>query len=371
MKLNRLLLAMALPLVACEVSTNPIITDPDAPANLSYQLIPSGDPDEPLGVLLSWDVPSSGRANAFNVYGRQSTSSNWELRATTTSATFHDAGRPEAQYYVATRDANGAEIANSNTVTVDLRDRLPAPQGLGSISLNGAIQLFWSDNAVDASNTFDYYRVYSSSYDASRAVCNADWVLEGSTVSDGFLAGNLTNGESHCYAVSAVTTDGHESVWSSSRFDTPRYDARNVFVYSRQTRPDSAGFLFLDEIDRKIGSVANASRADLDFTIERHDDGSLWFAPARADVTMGLYSTSPVTDLTSIDRAPASGLDAVSIEALPGFAYVFRTKKTDGVHFAGVRVDYIGPNYVVFDWSYQSAIGNAELNVIPGSPVVR
>ena len=85
MKLNRLLLAMVLPLAACEVSTNPIITDPDAPGNLTYQLIPSGDPDAPLGVLLSWDVPSSGRANAFNVYGRESTGSNWELRATTTS----------------------------------------------------------------------------------------------------------------------------------------------------------------------------------------------------------------------------------------------------------------------------------------------
>jgi len=181
MKLSRLLLAMALPLVACEVSTNPIITDPDAPGNLTYQLIPSGNPDEPLGVLLSWDIPSSGRANAFNVYGRESTRSNWELRATTTSATFHDAGQPELQYYVATRDVNGADIANSNTITVDLGDRLPAPQGLGSISLNGAVQLFWDDNAVDASDAFDHYRVYSSSYDGSRAVCNADWVLEGST----------------------------------------------------------------------------------------------------------------------------------------------------------------------------------------------
>ena len=58
MKLNRLLLLAALSLAACEVSTNPIVTDPDAPANLTYQLIPSGDPDQPLGVLLTWEIPS-------------------------------------------------------------------------------------------------------------------------------------------------------------------------------------------------------------------------------------------------------------------------------------------------------------------------
>src|SRR5262249_47450897 len=146
---------------------------------------------------------------SFNVYARESTGNQWQLRATTTSPTFHDAGIPEAAYYVATRDANGNEIANSNIVTIDLQARLPAPQGLGSISLNGAVQLFWSPNAVTTS--FDHYLVYSSTYDGTRAVCNNDWVLEGSTVSDGFLVGNLTNGVSQCYVVSAVTTDGHES----------------------------------------------------------------------------------------------------------------------------------------------------------------
>jgi hypothetical protein len=371
MLLRRLLLLAVLPLAACEVTTNPIVTDPDAPVNLTYQLMPSGDPDQPLGVLLTWDIPSSGRANSFNVYARESNGGSWQLRATTTSLTFHDAGIPEAQYYVATRDANGNELANSNIVTIDLGDRLPAPEGLGSISLNGAVQLFWSPNAVNASSSFDHYRVYSSSYDVSRAVCEGDWVLEGSTVSDGFLAGNLTNGVSQCYAVSAVSFDGHESEWSSVRQDTPRYDARNAFVYSRQSRPDSAGFLFLDEVSHEIGSVGNTTRGDLDFTIERHDDGSLWFAPARSGVTMALYSTSSVTDLTSIDRAPASGFGAVSIEAVPGYAYVFRVQKVDGVHFAAARVAFVTATYVVFDWSYQSAVGNAELNVVPARPVVR
>ena len=74
-------------------------------------------------------------------------------------------------------------------VTIDLfASRLPAPLGLASISLNGAVQLAGSSNAVDASHgTFDYYRVYSTAYDGTRGVCTADWVVEGSTVSDGVL----------------------------------------------------------------------------------------------------------------------------------------------------------------------------------------
>ena len=43
----------------------------------------------------------------------------------------------------------------------------------------------------------------------------------------------------------------------------------------------------------------------------------------------------------------------------------FRVQKADGVHFAAARVAFVGATYVVFDWSYQSATGNPELNVMP------
>ena len=368
MRLSRLLLAGAvlLPLMACDELTG-VLVGADAPANLSYQLVPSGDPANPLGVLLSWSVPASGRANSFNVYGRPSASGAWQLRATTTSPTFHDAGTPEAQYYVATRDVNGEELAQSSILTVDVySSRLPAPLGLTSISLNAAVQLSWRSNAVDASHgTFDFYRVYSTAYDGTRGVCTAAWELEGSTVSDAFHAGNLTNGVSRCFAVTAISRDGHESDWSQSRLDTPRADARNAFVYATAARRDSAGFLFFDDVSNKLGVVSSSTRTDLDFTIERHMDGSLWIAPARSGVTMALYSTQPVGDLTSIDRAPSTGFGNVTIEAVPGFAYVLRIVRADGVHFAGLRVAFRTTDYVVFDWSYQTAPGNAELSRSP------
>lgn len=360
MKVSRwLLVAALLPLAACDDLTG-LLADPDAPANLTYQLIPSGDPNVPLGVLLTWDVPRSGRANAFNVYGRVN-GADWQLRATTTSPTFHDAGIPESQYYVSTRDVDGNEIARSNTVTIDLQQRLPAPQGITSISLNGAVQLKWSRSAANTS-TFDHYRVYSTAYDGTRGVCTADWVMEGSTVSDGFLAGNLTNGISRCFAVSAITHDGHESVWSDARLDTPRWDARNFLVYAKSVKSDSGAFLFIDEVSKKLGVVTTATRADVDLAVEKHADGSLWFTPGRTGVTLMQYGSSPVTDLTSVDRAPSTGFASAALQATPGFAYVFRVQKSDGVHFAAARVAFVAADYVVFDWSYQGAPGNAELN---------
>jgi hypothetical protein len=99
--------------------------------------------------------------------------------------------------------------------------------------------------------------------------------------------------------------------------------------------------------------------------VQRHADGTLWFAPERSAVSITLYSAQPVGDLTSIDRAPSSGFANVTVEAVPGYAYVFRIQKADGVHFAAIRVAFVTSDYVVFDWSYQKAPGNPELSKMP------
>ena len=76
-------------------------------------------------------------------------------------------------------------------------------------------------------------------------------------------------------------------------------------------------------------------------------------------------SAVPVPDLTSIDAAAPSTLASVTIEAVPGYGYVFSSKKSDGLHYGALRVAYVAQNYVVFDWSYQSGIGNVELSRSP------
>jgi hypothetical protein len=360
MRLLRLLTSLTLAAVACgDGTTAP--ADPDAPSNLTYQLIPSGDPNIPLGVLLTWDPPANGRAISYDVYGRDGAAA-WGLRATTTSPTFHDAGFPQSEYYVVGRDGNDIEMGRSGSVTIDERNRLPAPALLTSVSMNGAIHLRWSDNVIQTgAQRFDYYRVYSALFDVSRGTCQAQWYLEGTTAGEAFYVGNLDNGIAQCFAVSAVSRDGHESLWSNQRTDTPRFDARNAIVYATAVRPDSAAFLFFDDVSRRVGIVTASSRLDTDVIIQRQADGTLWFAPARAGVTAQVYGVAPVPELTSIDRAPTSGFQSAAIEAVPGYGYVFRMQKADGVHYAAVRVAFVARDYVVFDWSYQSAPGNLDL----------
>lgn len=358
--MKKLAMLLMVGLAACDIDGGLPPIDPDAPTNLTFQLAPSGDPNVPLGVLLSWDPPSNGRASVFDVYGRSG--GGWIRRATTTSYTFHDAGVPQQQYYVVAFDDNGQEMGRSETLVVDLTIRLPAPQALTSTTLNHAVHLVWDDNAVESTvATFDHYRVYSSAYSAAKAVCEAPWYFEGSTVSDAFLVGNLPNGQTRCFAVSAISVEGHESTWSNPRLDTPRSDAKSALVFAAEFKPDSAAFIFNDETPKVLGVVGPSTRIDADFTVSRHADGTIWLAPARTGAAVRLFQATAIPDLSVVDRAPLSGYAATPIEALPGLGYVFQVQETDGVHYGVIRVQFVTKDFVVFDWAYQDGVGNPEL----------
>lgn len=363
MRARRLTLALAvLSSTACTDAFGP--GDLADPRDLSYALVPNGDPEVPDGVLLRWTDADDDRVAAYVIYSRASTRDGWSRRGETTSNTFHDAGMPHLQYYVASVDDRGRESRGSNTVTIDERNRLPAPTGLGSISLDGAVHLGWSDNARRAGGTaFDHYRVYSTQYDLDAGTCvAANWVLEGTTVSEDFLATGLANGGPVCLAVSSVSRDGHESVWSQPRTDTPRWESRFVIVDAVQSVAATSGFRFYDAASRSLGLVTAGTRTDLDFKVDRRTDGSLWLTPVRSDVRIALYDLDPVADLTDIDIAPADAeFLPGAIEAVPGYAYVFRVLYADGAHYAALRVQHVSASYVIFDWAYQSDPGNPEL----------
>jgi hypothetical protein len=120
--------------------------------------------------------------------------------------------------------------------------RLPAPGTLSSISLDGAVQLSWDGLVVtNHPAKFDHYRVYSTSYAASTNRCEESaWVLEGTTVSDGFLVSNVRNGVTRCFAVSTVAQDGGEGPRGLARTDTPRHGGKFVVVDAFDSRPSSA-----------------------------------------------------------------------------------------------------------------------------------
>ena len=372
--MRRLAIAVSLLLPALAACYNDLgnVTVLPAPANLTYQVEPSGDPSTPSGILLRWDAVDDLDLASYHVYSRPSSTSSFGLRGTTTSTTFHDNGYPSLDYYVTAVALDGGESDASNTITVDERLALARPSALSSISLNGAIHLEWTDNAYQSNpSAFSLYRVYSTGYDLDSRLCGTEWSLEGTTVSSSFLSGNLPNGVPRCFAVSAVSIEGYESIWSPLRYDTPRPDGRNILLTALDADATKAAFRFwLDaNADRvvnlgELALVLSGASTAADFQVLRTVNG-IFLQPVRAGTTVQTYGTVAVDDLTSIDIAPpaASDYGRTAVRAVPGFGYVFQmAAEPDGFYrYGAIRVAAVGPDYVIVDWAYQTDPGNPEL----------
>jgi hypothetical protein len=365
--------------LACE--EDPVLVDgrPSRPQQLTYRLEPSGDPDRPAGIVLSWaDVPQ-GDLEGYRVYSRGSSAGAYGLRGITTSNSFHDNGVPHLQYYVTAVDLGGDESEASDVVTIDEFLRLEQPLQLRSVSLDQAVHLLWSDNAFLADPArFAAYHVYGTPYDLDTGTCDTDWVREGTTVAPEFLAAALPNGEPRCFGVSAVSDEGYESLWSPLWQDTPRPDARNVLVFAYDEFTPESGFRFWEDLngdgapqDAELGLVVDGDRTDIDFWIERDPvDSSLWFVPEFAGTRMQVYGAAPVADLTEIDFAPELGYARNAIEAVPGYGYVFEIVDGLTLRYGALRVTHVGRRYLIFDWSFQTDVGNPELVIRGGLAAV-
>ena len=349
-------LLLALAAAACQETL--FTSVPTTPDNLTYELEPSGDPNQPLGILLVWDGVSDVDLASYRVYSRGSSSGSFVLRGETTSNTFHDNGVPHLEYYVTAVNDNGNESDASNVITVDERLQLARPATLSSISLNGAIHLEWADNAY-ASNParFKWYRIYSATYDLDTGLCGASWSLEGTTVAPEFLSSALANGSPRCFGVSAVSIEGYESLWSPLRQDTPRPDARNTLVFPLQQDATQAGFRFWN--GSELGLVESGNATDIDFRVTRGTGDTLWIEPVYSGTRMQVYGQ--VADLTSIDFAPASGYSRSMFQAVPTYGYVFEIVEGTTLRYGALRVTHVGRDYVIFDWSFQTDVGNPEL----------
>jgi len=265
-------------------------------------------------------------------------------------------------------------LACTQTSSPTMGAPLPVPTGLSSISLNQAIDLYWTDNAYNANpSRFESYYIYSTSYDLDRGVCGTSWTTEGSTIAPEFLVSALNNGEPRCYAVTSLTTDGAESARSAARQDTPRPDARNVLVYAYPEDSAQSGFRFWHDFNAngkvdtgELGRIESGNLSTIDFVVDRHGaDSSLWVIPVYANTTMQQYGAGPVADLTSVDFAPANGYTADSAKVQPGYAYVFQMLEpgTTFPHYGAIRLTHVGRKYLIFDWSFQTDPGNPELQV--------
>jgi hypothetical protein len=365
-------LCLALAAAACQDALS--VSIPSTPQNLGYQLEPSGG-SAPLGILLFWDGVGDTDLASYRVYSRGSSSGSFGLRGETTSNTFHDNGVPHLDYYVTAVDLNGNESDASNVITVDQRLRLAYPASLSSISLDGAIHLEWTDNGY-LSNTarFSLYRIYSADYDLDLGECGATWALEGTTVAPEFLVSAISNGVPQCFGVTAVSWEGYESLWSPVRQDTPRPDARNKLVYALQQNATQAGFRFWNDANNdgkgqsaELGLIGSGNAADIDFRVTRGAGDTLWIEPRYSGDSMQVYGQ--VDDVTSIDYAPEFGYTRNLYQAVPTYGYVFKMVDASGLHYGALRVTHVNRDYMIFDWSMQTDIGNPELIVGGGLPI--
>src|SRR5579862_770785 len=121
-------------------NNNPLnnYTPPNPPTGLVYQLnlgeqIGTDSIIEP-GVLLSWLPPSpDSTVSAFLVYSDSAAApdtTKFVQRAITTSLSFHDAGTPDAQYFVTSQDVNAVQSGRSNIVVIDAGDTVQTPADL-------------------------------------------------------------------------------------------------------------------------------------------------------------------------------------------------------------------------------------------------
>lgn len=348
---------------------------PSTPANLSYELEPSGDPNRPMGILLFWDGVTDANLSSYRIYSRASSSGTFGVRGETSSNTFHDNGIPHVEYFVTAVNDNGEESGGSNSIIVDERLQLDEPTWLTSISLNGAIHLAWDDTSYAGDpSRFKWYRIYSTPYNLDTGVCASNWLLEGTTIAPEFLASAMSNGVPRCFGVSAVSREGYESLWSPLRQDTPRPDARNVLVFAFEENQAQSGFRFWQDLNTdgraqaaELGRVLDGNLTSIDFWVHRDaTDSTLWLVPEFAGTQMRLYSTAPVADLTSIDFAPEGGYARSMIQAVPGYAYVFEIVEGTTLRYGALRISHVGRDYVIFDWSFQTDVGNPELQIRAG-----
>lgn len=337
--------------------------DSHDPTNLTWSITTETSTGTLRGVMLEWEPPRARDAWSYAVYGRPSSVGEWYLVGITTSTTFHDAGAPQRQYYVAARDADDYEFGRTRTITIEAPASLATPAELTGVSLDGAVQLGWADNArLAGGSAFRHYRIFSTAATASGGCDLGRWIVEGATVSNTFLVAGMTNGVSRCFAVTAMSVSGVESAMSRTWVDTPRHDAHHVAIDAFAIRPATSGFIFHDAVANRFGAIVDGARSDVDFRVEQASDGSFIIRAMREAVKIAAFGTAPVPDLTSVDVAPTTGYAASELAVQPGHAYVFRIARMDGVRYAAVRIAYVAAGHVVLDWAYQVAAGNPELS---------
>jgi hypothetical protein len=364
-------LTMMLALAACQDDVIFIDDDvPDAPRALAASYYAGS-------VTVTWELGLDWNGEAFRVYSRRITDSDFFFIAEVTSCaqdfcSYEDLnvnGGETYEYTVAAVSASGLETESDYSVEVfvPIWSVPPIPDAAYVIALDNANYITWGVASRGATN-FSHYKLYIDD--------GAEAFLLGETDSEGFLDLLAANGGTPtAYFVTAVDSWGHESDGSVIAEGTPRPDFTGEWIYD-YLDPDvvaSSGFRFAE--DENTLPIVHGDDASRHFRLET-DVNRWWLVPNADEASVypiGFATTAlkcgVAADASCVDVsvAPTTGYDTQDVQLFTQESYVLRVIGDDGFfHYGVVRVDLLGFDQnddpiMIFDWAYQLQADNPNL----------
>jgi hypothetical protein len=363
-------LTVMLALAACDNDPIYVVEDdviPDTPRALAASYYAGS-------VTVTWELGPAWNGEAFRVYSRRVTDSDFFFIAEVTSCvdefcTYEDiniSGGETYEYTVAAVSASGLEAQSDYSVEVfvPVWSTPPIPDATYVIALDNANYITWGVISRGDAN-FSHYKIYFDD--------GAEAFLLGETDSEGFLDLLAANGGTYSYFVTAVDSWGHESDGSVLAEGTPRPDFTGEWMYDYFDVPASSGFRFAE--DEGSLPIVDGDAAERHFRLETDVDG-WWLVPnaAQAAIYPVGFATSALkcgvaADAGCIDIpvAPNQGYVTTDVQLFTQESYVLRVIGDDGFfHYGVIRIDLLGFDQnadaiMIFDWAYQLQPDNPNL----------
>jgi hypothetical protein len=232
------------------------------------------------------------------------------------------------------------------------------PQGVYSVTADGAVELYWTGPYRNDIVEFIIYRSFEATTGYEEigrrtAVPNPD--LDLIYYEPGYVDNTAINGVTYWYAIASVDRYGRVSLLSAENvFDTPRKEG-TVKLYDADAQPTWAGF----SLENAEVVPWNHASADVFVWV---DGGIFWLMASRDGTDM--QDMGYTYSFAEIGYAPDNGWVQVrQLELIEGHTYVIWT---EDYHYAKLRVTNIGATSVDFQWAYQTDTDNRELS--PGLP---
>lgn len=231
-------------------------------------------------------------------------------------------------------------------INTDDEDEPPAvPRGVYSITGDEEVIVKWYPNGE---SDLDKYGVWRSKDNEDFSLL--DEVSSGTTQ---YTDRDVVNGRTYYYAVTAIDLDGNESDMSPEMVsDTPRPEGYEVTLNDYNFWPDKSGWDF----SRPHLGVIPFDDLDTDIYFGFDDEVSVPYM--YSDNGTEMQDMGYHDDMSDVDESPVPGFTTVFVELIEGHVYTFYT--TDG-NYAIIHVLDVSPDFVTFDWAYQTDVDNPEL----------